>query len=479
MAGRKPKYLRIAEHMTSGLCAGLKPGDKLPAMASLCAEHEVSEITVKHALRLLVDQGLVKRIPGNGTILVRKPEQQTRARLGHRTTLRILAIRGWRFSHDIRRLLEKFREMHPYIRIDWIEVGGWDTKFRTLLESRDFDMVLANTWWIRECITDPVLESKFVTLNNLKGLWFDEQAYFPQILKWCSSPRGLLCLPLLFSPLVGIYNLEHAAFKHQDPVEELTMPRMLQRMTHARNNDVGAAAYPFILEMMPKHWTSWVRLMDGEILDNDSRCMIGHKKSVAAVRMIAEAMYAQQVLLPLGMGQALTHAVGEQSVFATGRFACTWITRSYLRKKLPFAAAIGPLPMGQTRFSHLHLEGVLVGHNRGNMPLVRDFLNFLQTSDNQLHLAGGDGLSCQRLAAETMVSALAHDFKGAEWLIRALEHSAPTVSAPRFEIMDRIGRKLWLVWLGLESAESACSAAAREANRMLRQSREQSVRIGA
>ncbi len=47
----------------------LPAGEKVPPERVLCDTYGVSRITVRHALRLLQDQGLVERFPGKGTFV--------------------------------------------------------------------------------------------------------------------------------------------------------------------------------------------------------------------------------------------------------------------------------------------------------------------------------------------------------------------------------------------------------------------------
>ncbi len=53
----------------------LKAGEKIPPERVLCETYGVSRITIRHALQMLQDQGLVDRMPGRGTF-VRTPKQK-------------------------------------------------------------------------------------------------------------------------------------------------------------------------------------------------------------------------------------------------------------------------------------------------------------------------------------------------------------------------------------------------------------------
>ena len=53
----------------------LKADEKIPPERVLCETYGVSRITIRHALQMLQDQGLVDRMPGRGTF-VRAPKQK-------------------------------------------------------------------------------------------------------------------------------------------------------------------------------------------------------------------------------------------------------------------------------------------------------------------------------------------------------------------------------------------------------------------
>jgi len=66
-----PLYQRLAERLRSDIAAGLHPvGSALPTEVELCARHAVSRHTIREALRLLVDLGLIERRQGAGSRVV-------------------------------------------------------------------------------------------------------------------------------------------------------------------------------------------------------------------------------------------------------------------------------------------------------------------------------------------------------------------------------------------------------------------------
>ena len=66
-------YERICNHVLEQLRRGaLRPGDRVPSEMELAAQFEVSRITSKRALEVLREAGLVERIRGKGTFVVRR-----------------------------------------------------------------------------------------------------------------------------------------------------------------------------------------------------------------------------------------------------------------------------------------------------------------------------------------------------------------------------------------------------------------------
>ena len=65
---RLPKYQKIANDIESKIQSGeYKPGDALPSESQLREQFSVSRVTVRQALKQLIDQGICESIHGRGT----------------------------------------------------------------------------------------------------------------------------------------------------------------------------------------------------------------------------------------------------------------------------------------------------------------------------------------------------------------------------------------------------------------------------
>ncbi|MEX9252071.1 GntR family transcriptional regulator [Pseudenterobacter timonensis] len=65
---RKPMYRQIADALREEIrCATLKPGDALPTESTLQASFGVSRVTVRQALKLLTEEGIIESIQGSGS----------------------------------------------------------------------------------------------------------------------------------------------------------------------------------------------------------------------------------------------------------------------------------------------------------------------------------------------------------------------------------------------------------------------------
>jgi GntR family transcriptional regulator len=129
-----PLYLQIKEDLLSKIDAGAWPEQSMiPTEADLCAEYGVSKITVREAVKLLVRDGRLSRIPGKGTFITRPKIEQTLNRFfsftrwaqqnGLEPASRILRVENLATDAHIARHLDA-REGDPVTRIERLRLGN-------------------------------------------------------------------------------------------------------------------------------------------------------------------------------------------------------------------------------------------------------------------------------------------------------------------------------------------------------------------
>ncbi len=74
-----PAYQQIGQMILKQLGSGkIKPGEKIPSESQLCEICSVSKITVRQAVSSLVDDGLLKKVPGKGTFVLPERKNSTK-----------------------------------------------------------------------------------------------------------------------------------------------------------------------------------------------------------------------------------------------------------------------------------------------------------------------------------------------------------------------------------------------------------------
>lgn len=72
---RTPAYREIISDIRTAIDTGqLKPGDRLPTIAQLCDQYQVSPTPVKYAMRILEEAGLIETWQGKGMFVRRRTE---------------------------------------------------------------------------------------------------------------------------------------------------------------------------------------------------------------------------------------------------------------------------------------------------------------------------------------------------------------------------------------------------------------------
>lgn len=99
---RSPLYLQIAEILRQDLDRGVwKPGALLPTISDLATKYSVAKITVRQAVKILEEEGLVDSRRGRGTTVLPTPPARDRLHLGTRLSTLVDLYRGDKPALDL------------------------------------------------------------------------------------------------------------------------------------------------------------------------------------------------------------------------------------------------------------------------------------------------------------------------------------------------------------------------------------------
>jgi GntR family transcriptional regulator len=71
--GETPVYQQLAAILRDRIASGdLPPGRPLPSYSTLIQEHGIARGTVVKAVRMLVNEGLVRIVPGRGAYVIKR-----------------------------------------------------------------------------------------------------------------------------------------------------------------------------------------------------------------------------------------------------------------------------------------------------------------------------------------------------------------------------------------------------------------------
>ncbi|MBD2864707.1 extracellular solute-binding protein [Paenibacillus oceani] len=161
-------------------------GDFLPSEKMLASRFQFGNISVRKGLELLVEEGLIEKIPKVGN--------RVKSVHSRRVTLRLACIHvTWR-NCDLQRLLDMFQQKYPWITVEVTEYPAGNALPKT-------DIFVIGELHFRQIVEKELL-------RYFKPLTPNEDVH-PLLTKQFVHDGQLFFKPVVYSPIVLMYNKAH------------------------------------------------------------------------------------------------------------------------------------------------------------------------------------------------------------------------------------------------------------------------------
>lgn len=417
-----------------------KPGQFLPSEKAIAKEFELSNVTVREGLDILVSERLLEKIPRIGNRVV-QPEQYGIQ------VIRFAYYKSMILEAALERLIAGFHRMYPNVRVNLIPIDFNDPKkMMALMDDGEVDVFSLN-------------HHGFLKFNEMNGtdylepLGFDDEMY-PFLKPAFMKDAQLKAKPFLFSPLVLCYNMQH--FEENDLLEPDSGWHWDRLFEYADRLAVDKKRLGFYCHFLSLNRWPVIFLQSGTTFQRDEHGKIAVQGTplmdgLRACKQFVELLNRNPVVLSEKEKDA-------EELFFGGKVSM--IMTSYLRlnhyaKNLRFPFELAPLPYLHEAATLLQVIGLSVYARSKVKESARCLVDYLTAYEAQLMIRQHTfSIPALKRAAE---------WKGAElgyrpsrfFLYRDIIPTYRTIDYLKLDQqeLNRFREEAKLYWSGLESEQ--------------------------
>lgn len=443
-------YLKLANIIREQIRSGvLKSGDFLMSENELARHYGLSRISVRKSLNRLVDEGLLLKKPGLGSIVADNLPPERR----ERQTLRIVTTSPSNYAdYALGMIIEAFEQEYPHADVKLLQLSAVDfwKSVHTLRETGPYpDVVLITDRQYRD------LEHKESYLNVSGHVEYTIRKMYPQLLHSFAEPAGLRALPVTFSPVFVACNPQllrrHGIDLPAEPGHADEATEALLGLSKDTNGDGIPDLYALSLSHTYNRWPL-IALQNGV---NFNRLADHAGELRRTLAQLHDMLYRKRT--------AILHTRNKNSrniePFATENAAMMLTTAMELaalkEEALPFEPQALPIRFGPVRSTLLVGNALMVPDSCPQPELAIQFCQLAVRSDIQENISRASGfLSILRGVNESVwdpahLHAIHMDDEGLE-RCRFVNDIFPGGA-----FINEMDYELGLFWAGLETADAA------------------------
>lgn len=437
-------YLKLANTLRVQIYSGfIQPRQFLLSENEMCEKYNLSRTSVRKALQELLDEDLIVKIHGKGTMV----SSSAGAPSSHVNTLIIAAPPESGFiKKGLTVIIREFRKRFPGVQIKMLPIPHDPLNYlQSLIEmGANPDMIFAND-------ADSQL-SDLDYLSPLDDLLDSYEGTTKQIIDIFKRNDQLYTAPLTYSPIFLVYNRNlFEYYKVEVPGPDWTLDRFIkiaQALTQDIDNDGMTEQYGFAVNSDINRWP--VLLMKQWInFCSDRHNPLYTHELVLALRNVQQLIYRDKVC-PIF---AVSNQVLTKELFDENRIAMV-LTSTYIMESAPTNYGIAPLPAELGDMSLLVVNGLQLLRDSKNKELAKQFLRFSLEPEIQRIIAAEAGLlslfpdiNTQQLG-EGRMEALGITVERLE------RHKFRHQVIPNLELQHELEDTMKRFWAGMEKPET-------------------------
>jgi multiple sugar transport system substrate-binding protein len=379
------RYVEMAGIMRTEILTGyLKPGEFLLPEKDLCEKYSISRNSLRQALELLTEEGLLVKMVGRGNMVAKvirteDPEENTLVVLSPYPSA--FAERG------LPLLTSMFKEHYPNVNVKLLNTSH---QFSAILRDLDGivkpDIVMGWDRHFRQ-----MGEDEFMPVDDL--LRETAEGIHPKIEKAFEKDGAYYAVPVTFSPIFLACNEQLFRSSGVEwPVGEWSLDQFLEaarKMTRDSNGDGLNDIYGFGMSSSLWRWPVFA-LKHGYRFGFDPDVNVRTQRLSEALSFMQKLVYRDRVCMVTG----ISDFAFMNEMFLEGRIGMILTsTLSTDTKRSKFPIHIAPLPKREDvpDGSLLIANGLMISKRSRKTELAKLFLKFALRPDFQQRLADETG----------------------------------------------------------------------------------------
>ncbi|RLQ94863.1 extracellular solute-binding protein [Falsibacillus albus] len=450
------RYNRFIHELKEEIISGrIKPGEFILPENTLSKEYELSRVSIRKALALLVEEGLIEKIPGKGNRVTIPQDAQKQ----------IINLGWFSDSYEIeiaKKIIERFEQLNPYIRVS-LQILPNSQYVYNLTESiaagNGPDVFIVSDYHFRELaesqrlnVIDPFLPEH---INP-------EKDSYEKVFEMFTYDHQLLVTPFVFSPVMICYNQK--MFEKAGIPKDFRMETWDQLLDFASLNTKDFDGnnlidqYGFCFSSLTNRWPVFLLQNNGRFMSEDrSKSMMNSKENIEALNFCVDLMYKHQVSPIFSHGSNVL----AENLFMRERAAMILTTYYFMNEFRDHKIKWDILPPPQKTAPATLLIGGALGINANSevREAAKALVSYMVSTEAQTMIKqNGCTIPMLRFVAEDNYLLQPGIHPAHYNAFKEVMPHAVTVKDLNVQIkeLELIENELHLLWANMERAEDAC-----------------------